>query len=102
MNEIPVTAFAATINETSFFQVGNQLANAAWHFSIKLVSHQLADVNNASNLPGDTDVSQFLITEQVAPDGAFHSFFGGFYKDFAPNWLAGILYERPRHAFPAP
>jgi len=38
MCEIPMAALAAPMFKPSLFQVNNQLANLAWHFSIKLVS----------------------------------------------------------------
>jgi len=38
MCEVPVAALAAPIYKPHPFQVGNQLANLAWHLSIKLVS----------------------------------------------------------------
>src|SRR5437899_2172480 len=44
MTEIPVTALAAAIHEAGSFQVRNQLAHLARHFSIKLVSQPFTGV----------------------------------------------------------
>jgi len=43
--EIPMAALAAAIHKPRPFQVGNQLANLARHFSIKLVSRPFTAVN---------------------------------------------------------
>ena len=45
VREVPMTAFAAPVHKPGLFQVGNQLANLARHFSIKSVSQTAKRVN---------------------------------------------------------
>jgi hypothetical protein len=54
VRKIPMTALATPVQEPGLFQVGNQLAQLARHFSIKLVSQTFTGVNRVGNLENAT------------------------------------------------
>jgi len=87
MNIIAVTAFAASVDKASLFQVGNQLSHFARHFSIKKVSRCLAVVNPLLAVIATTTVSstRLLPLRLLYPDCR--------YVD-SRTYISNLLYEK--------